>query len=743
MRAEGRLSQGFRIWLKTPHPPADNNGPVGCALRTLVGMMLAGRRCHSALGGLLIACTLLGAAWAGIESWIATTPLDLQPATSLQVFDRSGRLLYVGALADGRWRLPVDLGHIDPRYLDLLQAIEDRRFRTHPGVDGRALLRAAWQWVAQGRIVSGGSTLTMQVARLLDRRPTRSLSGKLHQIRLALALEHRLSKDEILRLYLTLAPYGGNLEGIRSGAWAWLGHEPRHLTPAEAALLIALPQSPERRRPDRQPEALKQARDRILRRLYDLGLIDRLELNQALATPLPEGRRPLPRLAAHLAWRLQLAYPESRTLGVTLDAHLQAALERLAARHAQLLGERLSLAILVADHQTGEVWAAVGSPDPFATERWGYLDMTRAVRSPGSTLKPLIYGLAFEEGIAQPESLIEDRPMGFAGYAPNNFDRDFQGTVSVRAALQSSLNIPAIRLLAALGPARLVGRLRRAGVAPVLPESTAPNLAIGLGGVGLRLYDLVQLYAAIARGGTAVELRELMDRPTAASRPAQTVLSARAASWVTSILAGVPAPERARTGEIAFKTGTSYGQRDAWAIGYDGRWVAGVWVGRPDGAAVPGLTGIDAAAPILFAVFDQLRPRVPLPQVSSPRFADLPPHLQRIPAGPRPAWGRMQASCPQTPDARLGCLGPAEPLQVAYPPPGARIDLGFGANRPTPLVLKARGGTPPFIWFADGRPIARLSFERETHWLPEGPGYVTLSVIDGRGESARVTVRIE
>ncbi len=692
-------------------------------------------------------CVLLGAGWLVLTLWITATPLpDLKLKTSPQLFDRRGQLLYVGVLADPtggaalgpsesnrggrRWRLPVEPSQVDSRYLGMLQAIEDRRFRTHPGVDGRALARAAWQWATQGHIVSGGSTLTMQVARLLDGRPTRSLSGKLRQIRLALALERRLSKDEILRLYLTLAPYGGNLEGIRAGALAWLGHEPNRLTVAESALLIALPQAPERRRPDRSAPGLKEARDRILRRLYDLGLIDRLELNQALGVSVPTARRPLPRLATHLAWRMQGAYPNRPSLHLTLDARLQSSLERLAARRAQVLGEQLGVAILVADHQTGEVWAAIGAPDPFDPARWGYLDMTRAIRSPGSTLKPLIYGLAFEEGIAQPESLIEDRPTGFADYAPNNFDRSFQGTVSVRAALQSSLNIPAIRLLDVLGPAHLVARLRRAGINPVLPKSTAPNLAIGLGGIGLRLWDLVQLYAAIARGGTRVELHEVLDEPALTLQPAQPVLARRAAWWVSSILAGVPVPDRARTGEIAFKTGTSYGHRDAWAIGYDGRWVTGVWVGRADGAAVPGLVGIESAAPILFAVFDQLKPRVHLPEPppdgQPQRYAQLPAPMRHLPAGPATA-----------------AQHPAETLQIAYPPPGVRIDLGFGANQPTPLVLRVRGGSPPFVWFANGRPISRLPFARETHWLPEGPGYLGLSVVDGRGESARIVIWID
>ena len=670
-------------------------------------------------------------AWLWLDGWIDATPLpDLEVVTSPQILDREGRLLRAFAVADGRWRLPVTLDAVDPRYLARLQVIEDRRFRDHAGVDPLALARAAWQWLRYGRIVSGGSTITMQLARLLDGRSTRDLAGKLHQMRLALALERRLDKDAILAAYLTLAPYGGNIEGLLAGAMAWFGHEPRRLTAAEAALLIALPQAPESRRPDRDPETLRRARDAILQRLHTAGLIDDIELNGARREPIPDARRPFPMLAAHLAWRAHRAHPERPVQRLTLDARLQARLETLASERARTLGDRVSLAILVADHSTGEIRASVGSPDPLNDARRGHIDMTRAIRSPGSTLKPLIYGLAFEDGIAHPESLIEDRPTGFAGYAPYNFDREFQGTVSVRHALQASLNIPAVKLLDAVGPARLTARLRRAGVEPVLPERSTPGLAIGLGGVGVTLTDLVRLYAAIARGGSPVVLRESLDhddsdRTQRASRP---VLDERAAWLVTSILAGVAAPDRATAERIAFKTGTSYGYRDAWAIGFDGRWVVGVWTGRADAAPVPGLAGIDAAAPVLIDVFAHLEPRAPLPPpppgVRSLNHAQLPEALRRV-----PAVSRSTAS--------------AATLEIAYPPTGSRIDLGFGSPSAAPLILKVRGGTPPFTWFADSGPITREPFSRTTHWTPTGPGYVTLVVVDGRGESARARVRLD
>ncbi|ADC61550.1 penicillin-binding protein 1C [Allochromatium vinosum] len=694
--------------------------------------------------GLLLAVGLVIGAGAGVwlwfDDWIDTAPLpEIALATSPQILDREGRLLRAFPVADGRWRLPVALDAVDPRYLDRLLAIEDRRFRDHAGVDPLALMRAAWQWLRYGRIVSGGSTITMQLARLLDGRSTRDLAGKLHQMRLALALERQLDKDAILSAYLNLTPQGGNLEGVRAGALAWFGHEPHRLTATESALLIALPQAPEARRPDRDPETLRRACAAILQRLHAAGLIDTIELAGALREPVPSARRPFPMLAAHLAWRAHRAHPERSIQRLTLDARLQERLETLAAERARALGERVSLAILVADHTTGEIHAAVGSPDPLDEARRGHVDMTRAIRSPGSTLKPLIYGLAFEDGIAHPESLIEDRPTGFDGYAPTNFDRAFQGTVSVRHALQASLNIPAVRLLEAVGPARLTARLRRAGVEPVLPDGSAPGLAIGLGGVGVTLTDLVRLYAAIARGGSPVVLRVSLERETTdddpirrhgsrIARPSRPVLDERAAWLVGSILAGVPAPDRATAERIAFKTGTSYGYRDAWAIGFDGRWVVGVWTGRADGAPVPGLAGIEAAAPILIDVFAQLGRRAPLPPpppgVRPMTHAQLPEILRHVPAASR-------ASASVT------------ALEIAYPPPGARIDLGFGSARTESLVLRVRGGTPPFTWFADSGPIAREPFSRAARWIPTGPGYVTLVVVDGRGESARVRVRLD
>ena len=696
------------------------------------------------VGGLgLLLLLLLGIQVGG---WVLARSLSepVRVATSPLVVDRQGRLLRAFTVADGRWRLPVTLAEVDPLFLSLLLTFEDRRFYHHGGVDYLALARAVGQLIVNGRVVSGASTLTMQTARLLHGQSSRGVAGKLRQMVQALALERRLDKAAILERYLHLAPYGGNLEGIRAASLAWFGLEPRRLTPAQAALLVALPQAPEARRPDRDPAAARRARDRVLARALAAGILDAETVAAAQREPVPRQRLPFPLLAPHATQRARLAHPERPVQRLTLAADLQARLETLAAERGRLLGEKLSLALLVADHPSGEILAAVGSPG-LETAREGFIDMTRVVRSPGSTLKPLIYGLAFEAGIAHPESLIEDRPAGFGRYVPANFDRDYQGTVTLRRALQLSLNIPAVKLLEAVGPARLVARLRRAGARPELPDLSPPGLAIGLGGVGLRLTDLVAVYGAIARGGRPMPLVEELPMVTdggadgAGSAPSEgagvkaqafpgddrlrlPVLDERAAWQVTDILAAAPPPEAANTAGLAFKTGTSYGYRDAWALGFDGRHVVGVWVGRPDGAPVPGLTGITAAAPLLVDVFARLGPRHPLPPappgVLRATTASLPPPLRRV-------------------DEPAATAGP----RIAFPPAGARLALGAGLD--AELALKVRDGQPPFTWFANGTPIAHEPFARVTPWRPQGAGFVTLAVVDAQGRSGRVRVFLE
>ena len=655
------------------------------------------------------------------DAWIDATVLPpLAVEMSVEVLDRDGDLLRAYTVADGRWRLALPVDRVDPLYLRMLLAYEDKRFYQHAGVDPKSVIRAMVQALWNGRVVSGGSTLTMQVARLLEEGTTGEVGGKLRQMRVALALERRLSKDQILQLYLHLAPFGGNLEGVRAASISYFGKEPYRLTPAEAALLVAIPQSPESRRPDRAADRAETARNRVMARAVKEGVIDAEEAEAALREEVPGIRKPFPALAPHLADRARAEEPQLVSHSLTIDGELQKKLEVLALEAVAGKGEQLQVAILVADHASGEILASVGSAGYQADLRQGFVDMTQALRSPGSTLKPLVYALAFDEGLGHPETMIDDKPMSFGSYAPQNFDRLYMGTIRMREALQQSRNIPVVALTDALGPAKLVSAMQKSGMKPVFPGDQ-PGLAIALGGVGVTLSDMVQLYAAIARGGV---VRPLSYRLDAEVPEGQRVVSEVAAWEVGDILAGLAPPPGAPSNRLAYKTGTSYGHRDAWAIGFDGRHVIGVWMGRADGTPVPGAFGADVAAPVLFQAFNRLKGKLD-PQPAAPPAtllvanAELPQPLQRFRS--RSAVFEAEADAPA----------------VAFPPDGAEVEL-LAAG----LKVKVAGGTAPFTWLADGVPVVVASDAREAMLAMPGAGFVTLSVIDAEGRSDRVQVQV-
>jgi penicillin-binding protein 1C len=699
------------------------------------------RRGQRVIAGVAVALLIavpVGLAAAGIRA-LGPAPTGAGLSYSTLVLDRDDTLLRPYTNPEGRWRLPARRADVDPRFFAMLFAYEDKRFDRHHGVDLLASLRAVGQFLVNGRIVSGASTLTMQVARLLEPREQRSIVAKLSQMVRAFQLERALSKDQILELYLGLAPYGGNLEGIRAAALAYFGKEPHRLSLAESALLVALPQAPEGRRPDRASAAARQARDRVLDRIALAGLAPADEIAQARREPVPAGRRPMPMLAPHAADAAVAAAPERTRHRLTIAAGLQTSLEQLARARAQALGERISVAILAVDHGSGEVLARVASADYFDAGRAGAVDMSRALRSPGSTLKPFIYGIGFEDGLIHPETLIDDRPSRFGFYAPENFDLTFQGTVTVRRALQLSLNVPAVAVLDRVGPTRFATRLDQAGGALVLPQGEAPGLAMGLGGVGIRLHDLVGLYAGLARLGTTVPLFEQRDsvRHPADDSEAQTsrrLMDPVAAWYVASVLIGTPPPDNAVGGRIAFKTGTSYGFRDAWAVGFDGRHTIGVWVGRPDGAPVPGLVGRSAAAPILFDAYARTG-RLPAALPRAPQgvlmtsSGKLPPPLQRF-----------------RPDGLAGD-GAGPRLHIMFPPNGARLELsrqdGGPDARPDPIAIKIAGGTQPVTVMVNGIPVASRAGRGMVLFEPDGPGFVRLTVMDAKGASDSVLVRLQ
>ena len=643
-------------------------------------------------------------------------------ARSTEIVDANGRLLRAFTTPDGKWRLKTGVDDVDPLYLSLLKVYEDRNFDIHPGVDPTAAVRATGQLIERGRIVSGASTLAMQAARLLEpsqlQAGTRSLTTKLIQSARALQLEWRYSKREVLAIYLTLAPMGGNLEGVRAASFAYFGKEPKQLSAAEAALLVALPQSPERRRPDRAADRAQAARDRVLVRGLEHCVIDQATYEKATTRPAPDRRLAMPMQAPHLAAWLAGQSPGT-TVPTTIRFELQAALAQLAAEEHAQFTDRAQIAMVVVDNRSGAVVAWQGGSEFFG--RAGQVDLVRARRSPGSALKPLIYAMAFDDRTLHPDSLVEDVPVRFRDWLPRNFDRDHQGAVTVRRALQQSLNVPAVLALEKVGPQRFLSTLRTAGVSPGLPPGDNGNsLGLALGSATVSPLEMAGLYAGLANGGSFAPPIVRRDRPT----PTPVRLIGQTAAWyVADVLADAPLPEgfaslpvALRDRRIAYKTGTSAGFRDAWAVGYSANWTVVAWVGHADGTPRPGQLGRVSALPIVLKGFGRLPAednRASPPPADAIRVAssrDLPP--------------RMRTLAPTAENHG----GP----RIAYPPADARIELG--AREAVPLT--AMGGEGRLRWLVDGRPL------EGTKWVPDGPGQARVAVVDEAGRSTAVTVRI-
>jgi len=536
--------------------------------------------------------------------WVAVViadrlwPLPLNEVSPARVVvTENGTPLWRFADAEGIWRYPVTIEEVSPRYLQALIQYEDRWFWTHPGVNPLSIARAAWQDLTSGKVVSGGSTLTMQVARLLDPH-SRTLAGKIRQLWRALQLEWHLSKREILTLYLNRAPFGGTLQGVGAASWAYLGKSPAQLSYAEAALLAVLPQAPSRLRPDRWPERAQAARDKVLDRMAQQGVWSAHQVQESREEPVWLAPRQMPQLAP-LFSRLVAGKTKSDKIVTTLDAGLQRQLEDMALNVKSRLPQRSSLAMIVVDHTSMKVRGWVGSVDINDDTRFSHVDMVNAIRSPGSVLKPFIYGLAMDEGLIHPASLLQDVPRLTGDYRPGNFDSGFHGPISMSEALVRSLNLPAVQVLEAYGPKRFAARLRNAGLPLILPAGAEPNLSLILGGAGARLADITAAYSAFARHGKAGALR-LQPSDPLTERP---LLSEGSAWIIRRILASQaqPLPDATLTQVVplAWKTGTSYGYRDAWAVGLNARYVIGIWVGRPDGTPVAGQFGFASAVPLL------------------------------------------------------------------------------------------------------------------------------------------------
>lgn len=630
---------------------------------------------------LVLLIVLLALLWSADRLFPLPLPEDDQARV---VLAEDGTPLWRFADAEGVWRYPVTPEQVAPAYLQALLSYEDRWFYQHPGVNPLALGRAAWQNLSGGRVVSGGSTLSMQVARLLDPH-SRSLPGKLKQLWRTLQLEWHLSKADILTLYLNRAPFGGTLQGVAAASWAYLGKPPSQLTHAEAALFAVLPQAPSRLRPDRHPHAAQAARDKVLRRLAQFQVWTPTQLREALEEPVLLAPRREPSLAPLLARRLNTPHSPA-LIRTTLDAALQRRLEDLLLGWRARLPERTSAAILVVEHETMAVRAYLGSVDINDPRRFGHVDMISAQRSPGSTLKPFLYGMALDAGLIHSESLLQDVPRRYGDYRPGNFAAGFSGPVAASAALATSLNLPAVQLLEAYGPKRFAGELRSAGVPLALPALAEPNLALILGGAGSRLEDLVGGYRALAHGGKSARLR-LQPQDLLVERR---LLSPGSAWIIRRILSGQARPDRdprahlLQRPSLAWKTGTSYGFRDAWAIGVGPRYLIGIWIGRPDGTPVPGQFGLASAAPLMLQVHDLL--------VNRDRQRGLPLPVEAVPANVGVAaicWPLGQPLAKDDPNCRRQRF--AWTLDGTTPPTLQALDQPLGLGLQQNIWVNAQG----------------------------------------------------
>ncbi len=671
-----------------------------------------------------IAWVLAGALLAlGLLDRLAPPDLARYQDLSILVRDREGEPLRIFASRDEQWRIATTPKEVESRYLTLLAAYEDKRFASHFGVDPLALGRALFQAATRGKVVSGGSTLTMQAARLLEPRP-RTLVAKMIEIWRAGQLEIRYSKEEILAIYMTLAPFGGNLQGLTAASLAYFGKLPRQLSTGEIALLIALPQSPERRRPDRHFDVALEARRLVLERLLERGALSPSEVTEALEERLPALRRDFPFRAPHLALRAK-GLGKEFDLQTTVDRRVQSALEEMARQEGQnLRGDEASLAVLVVENKSRAVRGYLGSHEfsPSGME----VDLIQAVRSPGSTLKPFIYGLGFDDHLIHPETLIDDRPVRIGGYAPRNFDQNFHGQMTAREALQNSLNIPAIAVLDKVGAARFAATLRNVGMRLHMPKKQmAEGLPLALGGVGTNLNDLVMLYVGLADQG---RVRGLKIFENEGPGPERRLMDRRSAEWILRILAEAARPDNLAASssvarKIAYKTGTSYGFRDAWAIGVDGTHTIGVWVGRPDGAPRPGHFGRNTAAPLLFRLFDRI-------------------------GGEDLAWTNASDNQEtQASQAMSRFQAPANPRREApriiFPADGVAVEMrrdAGGVMRSLPL--KAEGGAKPLSWSVNGLPVAPSETDGEVFWRPDSPGFAKAVVVDAEGRHAETLFRL-
>jgi penicillin-binding protein 1C len=694
--------------------------------------------CGRALAGATI---ILGVALVLIATLLLVLPdPDLAKAKrqSPIVFSNEGKILKAYLSEDSKWRFETTPDDVPALYLKMLLAYEDSRYYSHHGVDLLAVVRAAYLLLRHGGVASGASTLTMQTVRLLEGRSP-GFWGKVRQAILAIKLEHKLDKRQILTLYLTVAPFGSNVEGVRAASLRYFGVEPKEMSVAQAALLVAIPQSPERRRPTADDSgSSREARDWVLRRMVVRGILPPAVATAAMQEPAVPDRVGYRFLAHHLSDRLHNARPNDPEIVTYIDRDLQEQIEAIGTDYVRTQSDGANIAILLVRNRDLAVRAYLGGSDYFDSLRAGMYDLVRAVRSPGSTLKPFIYGLAFDDLIVHPNTIATDEWVRFGDYSPENFDKTFRGEMRIRDALVQSINTIAVMLLDRVGPKQFVNRLRDVGIAIKLPDPTvSPGLAVALGGTGISMESLATLYSGLAKRGEVRSLRLTVDAPNA---PASRLMSRDAAWAVADALADAP-PARNRMAMVSrdggrrmgYKTGTSYEFKDAWAIGFDTEHVVAVSIGRADGIGRPGVTGTSNAVPIMQRIFDLLP--TPDHDVAADRPTDgilgqtrnLPDRLRH--------FSLYRSASPHTMKTRS--------FEIRFPANDSTIKLKRAGNAYEPLAISSTGGRPPFHWFINGHALPDAPRQDRIVWFPESRGQTDFVVIDADGLKASSTAWLD
>ncbi len=695
-----------------------------------------------------------------LAGWLFYLPKDLFKGTpyATVVADRNGELLGARIADDGQWRFPP-CDTVPSRYAAALIQFEDRYFRWHPGVNPAALARAVWSNLKAGHVVSGGSTITMQVIRL-SRGKERTLWQKMVEAILATRLEFRCSKREILALYASYAPFGGNVVGLEAAAWRYFGRPASELSWAESATLAVLPNAPSTIHPGKGRDQLLEKRNRLLERLHKRGYFDASTLEGALAEPLPDEPYPLPNLARHYVER----QPHGERSQSSIDIHLQRQVEAATTRWSDelTLGGAADLAALILDIRSGEIIAYVGNASPLRKRNGSEVDIATAPRSTGSILKPFLYCAALQEGVILPRTLIRDTPVNLNGFTPQNFDLQFHGAVPAAEALARSRNVPAVHLLRAYGAPRFLELLRQAGLSTLTRSASDYGLSLILGGSEGTLMDITQAYANMVRQYQGLET----DSP----------FKDNIAIWYTfEALKEVNRPDEIdwkliqSVRKVAWKTGTSYGYRDAWAVGVTPDYAVGVWCGNADGHGVAGMTGAKTAGPVLFDLLNLLPPSAdwfqePLeggvfldvctasgmlrsqdcPDYESIRLpekaaeSDVCPYHKdgvfRLP--PAMEWYYKTWH----PEYQVHPVADQAQLEFLYPEPGSTLALPRQLDGSTPgAVFEAvhRNPNATLYWHLDQNYIGETRFIHQMRLNPE-PGRHTVTIVDGEGNTASV-----